>query len=209
VRTIVLDGYNVIHRSPMFQPDERKDLAAAREKLVNLLSWAVGSEGDATFVLVFDGADVGQAARRAAGSSGRVDVRFSKPPQTADDLIKSLVEEWEETRSDVTVVTSDLEVAQHARTHGATVVLSDLFAASLFREKVEQRIKDATARSEPRAAGGAKGAKAAKGAKTRGRGTAASPTAEGSDAETKPGMTKKERDEWLRLFEEQRKETEH
>jgi predicted RNA-binding protein with PIN domain len=204
VRTIILDGYNVIHRSPAFTPEERKDLAAARAKLVNLLSWAVGSEGDATFVLVFDGADVGAAARHSAGG-GRVDVRFSKPPQSADDLIKALVEEWADAR-DVTVVTSDLDVAQHARTNDAKVVLSDLFAASLFRERVEERLKEAVARSGPRR-GGAKPPKRVGGAKTRGRGAAGSPTAEGSDAETKPGMTRKERDEWLRLFDEQREDS--
>ena len=203
MRTILLDGYNVIHRSPAFDPKDLGDLAAAREKLVNLLSWAMGSEGDASFVLVFDGANVGAAARRSAGSGGRVDVRFSKPPQTADDLIKALVEEWSDSR-DVTVVTSDLEVAQHARTHGASVVLSDLFGASLFRERMETKIQEAAERSAVRP-----GAKRAGGAKKRGRGTAASPTAEGSDAETKPGMTKKEREEWLKLFDEQREENEY
>jgi predicted RNA-binding protein with PIN domain len=200
MRTIILDGYNVIHRSPAFDPKDLEDLAGAREKLVNLLSWALGSEGDASFVLVFDGANVGAAARQSAGSGGRVDVRFSKPPQTADDVIKALVEEWSPTRS-VTVVTSDLDVAQHARAHDATVVLSDLFGASLFRERVEKKLQDAVQRSAVRP-----GAKRSGGAKKRGRGTAASPTAEGSDAETKPGMTKKEREEWLRLFDEQREE---
>ncbi len=203
MRTIILDGYNVIHRSPAFDDDERKDMAAAREKLINILSWAIGSEGDAKFVIVFDGADVGQAARRSAGTSGRVDVRFSKPPQSADDLIKALVDEWADSRP-VTVVTSDIDVAQYARMQDATVVLSDLFGASLFRERVEERIQGAIQRS-----GARPDAKRAGGAKKRGRGTAASPTAEGSDAEKKPGMTKKERDEWLKLFDEQREDMEN
>jgi len=81
-RTIILDGYNVILRSPAFQPDERRDLAMAREKLVNLLSWALGTAGSVEFVVVFDGADVAPPHRKAAKVSGsaRVDVRFSKPP---------------------------------------------------------------------------------------------------------------------------------
>jgi len=33
VRTIILDGYNVILRSPAFRPDERRDLAQARERV--------------------------------------------------------------------------------------------------------------------------------------------------------------------------------
>jgi predicted RNA-binding protein with PIN domain len=203
VRTIILDGYNVIHRSPAFTPEERKNLAGARTKLENLLSWAVGSSGDADFVLVFDGANVGAAERRNAGSGGRVEVRFSKPPQSADDVIKALVDEWADKRP-VTVVTSDLDVAQYAHKHDATVVLSDLFGASLFRERVEERIRDAVTQS-----GSKPGAKRAGGSKVRGRGTPGSPTAEGSDAEKKPGMTKKERAEWMRLFDEQREDEGH
>jgi hypothetical protein len=91
-------------------------------------------------------------------------------------------------------VTSDLEIARHARAQGANVVLSDLFAASLFKERVEERLKDAL------------GSKGSKGGGERATG---SPTAEGSDAETKPGnVSKREREEWLKLFEDQRKEEE-
>ena len=195
MRTIILDGYNVILRSPAFRPDDRRDLAAARDKLVNLLSWAVGAHGEARFVLVFDGADVPGRPRRATTGvrdpegARRVDVRYSTPPQKADDLIRALVEEHEENEDEVTVVTSDLEVAQHARTHGATIVFSDFFAASLFEDK------KVAAKANVRGAGGGAAAKPG------------SPTAEGSDAETKPeGMSKKQAAEWLRLFEQQRAE---
>jgi predicted RNA-binding protein with PIN domain len=194
MRTIILDGYNVILRSPAFRPDESRDLAAARDKLENLLAWSVGSEGEAKFVLVFDGAAVPAGESRRASKSGRVEVRFSKPPQKADDLIRTLVEEWIDRPGGVTVVTSDLEIARHARAQGANVVLSDLFAASLFKERVEERLKDAL------------GSKGSKGGGERATG---SPTAEGSDAETKPGnVSKREREEWLKLFEDQRKEEE-
>jgi predicted RNA-binding protein with PIN domain len=197
MRTIILDGYNVILRSPAFRPDERRDLEAAREKLVNLLSWAVGTQGEARFVLVFDGADAaGQPKRRTAGvrdasGKGRVDVRFSTPPQKADDLIRELVDAMADDEIPVTVVTSDLEVARDARAKGATIVFSDLFAASLFEDPALK----AKATAKAKAAGS--GAKPG------------SPTAEGSDAEAKPeGLSKKQAAEWLRLFEEQRKNEE-
>ena len=194
MRTIILDGYNVLLRSPAFRPDERRDLAAARDKLVNLLSWAVGTQGEVRFLLVFDGADVpGQPRRKTTGvrdaeGGGRVDVRYSTPPQKADDLIRTLVEELVENERDVTVVTSDAEVLRHAQSQGASLVLADLFAASLFEDK----------------AVGAKARVSVKrGAAPRGGGTSGSPTAEGSDAETKPGgMSKKQAAEWLRMFEE-------
>jgi len=177
-RTIVIDGYNLILRSPAFRPDDRRDLAAARDKLVNLLSWAVGS-GEARFIVVFDGAESTFGPPVNSGS-GRVQVRFSKPPQNADGLIRELVEEMAE-RGDraVTVVTADLEVASHARACGATVVLADLFAASLFPERVAEDV--ARRKSESEAVG----------------------------ASDKPlGFSKKDMQEWMRLFSQQRTEEE-
>lgn len=174
-RTVVIDGYNLILRSPAFRPDDRRDLASARDKLVNLLSWAVG-RGDVDFVVVFDGAETGLGPARS-GRSGRVSVVFSNPPRSADDVIKETVEKLADEGRAVTVVTSDLEVAQHARTHGATVALSDLFAASLFPERVAEDV------ARQRAA------------------------AEGGEAGDKPlGFSKKDMKEWMKMFSEQRKE---
>jgi len=87
-RLVVVDGYNLILRSPALRPGPARTLREAREKLVNLLSWAVGS-GDARFLVVFDGADEGGAVE----GGGRVEVRYARPPQKADDLIRSLVED--------------------------------------------------------------------------------------------------------------------
>jgi predicted RNA-binding protein with PIN domain len=126
-RLIIVDGYNVIHRSPVLRPGPERTLREAREKLVNLLSWAVGT-GDAHFLVVFDGAgDVSSDERE-----GRVEVRYSRPPKKADDVIRELVEVQLEKVERVTVVTADLEVARHARAMGADVSLSDLFLASVL-----------------------------------------------------------------------------
>ena len=174
-RVVVVDGYNLILRSPAFRPDDRRDLAAARDKLVNLLSWAVG-RGEAEFVVVFDGAEAGFGPARMA-KSGRVTVRFSTPPEKADDLIRELVEDYADHEVPVTVVTSDLEVASHARACGAAVALSDLFAASLFPERVAEEA-----------------------ARQRGGGPS-----EGEGGEKPLGFSKKQMEEWLRLFSEQRR----
>jgi predicted RNA-binding protein with PIN domain len=176
-RTIVIDGYNLILRSPVFRPDDRRDLAAARDKLVNLLSWAVG-QGEVEFILVFDGAETGLSPARPS-KSGRITVRFSTPPQSADQLIEEIVEQLEDRGRAVTVVTSDLEVARHARTHGASVALSDLFAASLFPERVAEDL------ARQRAA------------------------ASGESGADKPlGFSKKDMKEWLEMFSRQKKEEE-
>lgn len=127
-RLIVVDAYNVIHRSPDLRPGPERSLEEAREKLVNLLSWTVGA-GDARFLLVFDGAEGGGDLHTG---SARVQVRWSRPPAKADDLIRSIVETEVEKGRAVTVVTADLEVARHARAMGATLALSDLFLASVL-----------------------------------------------------------------------------
>ena len=126
-RLILVDGYNVILRSPSLKPGPERTLRESREKLVNLLSWAVGA-GDARFLVVFDGSE----QRGDDERGGRVEVLFSRPPSKADDLIRALVEKWMDRVERVTVVTSDLEVARHARAMGADIALADLFLASVM-----------------------------------------------------------------------------
>ena len=121
---IVVDGYNVILLSPELKPGPNRTLREARDKLVNLLSWVIP---EARFLVVFDGAHLtGQPERQ-----GRVEIRYSKPPRKADDDIRDLVEDRVDRVERLTVVTSDLEVARHARAMGATVSLADLFLASV------------------------------------------------------------------------------
>ncbi len=202
MRTVILDGYNVILRSPAFRPDERQNLAMARDKLVNLLSWALGGTGQIEFIIVFDGADVAPQARKTvqSGGSTKVTVIFSQPPLKADDVIRTMVDEMGPRMSDLTVVTSDIEVARHARTKDATVVLSDLFAASLFKERVEEQLNEAIERGKTAQRGGKRKNKVAR---------TGSPTLEGSDAEAKPeGVSKKNAGEWMKLFGQQQHEAE-
>lgn len=131
-RLIVIDGYNLIHRTPQLRPDPISDGAAgrtlrdSREKLINLLTWMMGTS-PVHYLVVFDG-----SAERGIRDdrSGRVEVRFSRPPKTADHLIREIVEDQIERVESLTVVTADLEVARHARAMGADVALSDLFLAS-------------------------------------------------------------------------------
>lgn len=124
-RLIIIDGYNVILRAPELKPGPDRTLREAREKLLNLLSWAVGTP-EARFVVVFDGAEGGGRD----GRSGRVEIRYSRPPDKADDLIRRIVEEQMDRVDRITVVTSDLEVARHARAMGADISIADLFLAS-------------------------------------------------------------------------------
>ena len=124
-RLIIVDGYNVILGTPQLKPGEGRTLRESRAKLLNLLSWAF-APGGAHFIVVFDGAEGVTASER----EGRIEVRYSRPPLKADDVIRELVEDQVQKVERLTVVTSDLEVARHARAMGADIALADLFLAS-------------------------------------------------------------------------------
>jgi len=130
-RLVVVDGYNLILRTPALRPGEGRTLRESRAKLLSLLAWAV--DPGARFLVVFDGAEV----RGKDGMQGRVEVRYSKPPSKADDLIRALVVERTDRDEELTVVTSDIEVARHARALGADIILADLFVASLIGPQAE------------------------------------------------------------------------
>lgn len=131
---IVVDGYNLIHRTPALRPGPNRTLREARDKLSNLLAWAFGA-GDARFIVVFDGAQEGGGGGEG---QGRVEIRYSRPPETADDVIRRLVEERVDREDRLTVVTADLEVARHARAMGADIALSDLFLASALGAREDE-----------------------------------------------------------------------
>jgi len=124
-RLIVIDGYNLILRSPELKPGPDRTLRQSREKLLNLLAWLLGGS-EVRFLLVFDGAEGGSRDHH----SGRVEVRYSRPPEKADDLIRRIVEDQIDRVDRLSVVTADLEVARHARAVGADVSIADLFLAS-------------------------------------------------------------------------------
>lgn len=139
-RLIVIDGYNLIHRTPQLKPGDGRTLRQSREKLLNLLAWMMGGN-DARFLVVFDGA-AGAGSPNESEGSGRIEVRFSRPPQNADMLIREIVEDQVERVDHLTVVTADIEVAQHARAMGAKVSIADLFLAAALGQGKEVENED-------------------------------------------------------------------
>ena len=131
-RLVIVDGYNLILRTPELKPGPSRTLAASRSKLENLLEWVMGPE--ARFLVVYDGAD---GVDGSPGKGGRVEVMFSNPPESADDVIRTVVEKRIDRGEELTVVTSDAEVARHARAMGADIALADLFLASALGPRGE------------------------------------------------------------------------
>lgn len=120
---LIVDGYNVTKTGYPELP-----LADQRERLANQLA-ALASRTGAEVTVIFDGADV--LSVPVAGPRG-VRVLFSEPGVQADDVIRSLVAA-EPAGRPLVVATSDREVVESVRPHGAHPVSSGLLLARISR----------------------------------------------------------------------------
>jgi predicted RNA-binding protein with PIN domain len=119
----LIDGYNVIRRDPELAQHETRGLEDGRAALLKVVAGAARASGD-PFTVVFDG------ARRTGGvaAGGQVQVVFSRPPETADDVLRRLASEL---RSGGVVVSSDRAVRDAAERAGAAAVTAEEFLAAL------------------------------------------------------------------------------
>lgn len=106
---LIVDGYNMIGAWPELSKLAVSDLEAARDRLVDLLADYQGFSG-MKVIIVFDAHQVPGLGVKFKQS--RVDIRFTKAKETADECIERLVTELLHRRTTVFVATSDL-VEQH------------------------------------------------------------------------------------------------
>ena len=127
----LVDGYNVIRRDPDLAQHEARGLEDGRAALLKVIAGAARVSGD-PFTVVFDG------ARRGGGApaGGQVQVMFSRPPETADDVLRRLASEL---RSGAVVVSSDRAVRDAAERAGAVAVTTEQFLAALESETDDER----------------------------------------------------------------------
>jgi len=116
----LIDGYNVIRRDPDLRAKEAVSLETGRRALVHLVA-ALARRTRDDFTVVFDGARRGEAL----SGGGRVTVLFSRPPETADDVVIRLAARF---RAGAVVVTSDRRIAHAAERAQAGVVEAATFA---------------------------------------------------------------------------------
>ena len=121
----VIDGYNVIRRVPDLRRHEAESLEAGRRALVHLVIQVARTLPRDEFVIVFDGARRGDVAP----PTGRVRIVFSRPPETADDVVARLAR----SAAGSAVVTSDRAVQQAADRARAAVVDAETFVARAAR----------------------------------------------------------------------------
>jgi predicted RNA-binding protein with PIN domain len=131
----LIDGYNVIRGDPDLRGAEAQALAAGRTALLHRVA-AVAREMTDHFTVVFDGA----VRHGEAPGPAKLEVVFSRPPSTADDVLRRLAAQWKEA---AIVVSSDRAVQDGARRAGAVAVSAEAFLAALDRRDREPLDGDA------------------------------------------------------------------
>jgi predicted RNA-binding protein with PIN domain len=114
----IIDGNNLIGKIPSIKNLQRKNRQASREKLANLLG-RYFSKGRNMVTLHFDG-HVNETINVAG-----IKIKYSGS-KTADDKINP---------KNITVVTSDNNVAQFARVCSCQVIKSEDFSKKLFAHR--------------------------------------------------------------------------
>jgi len=120
----LIDGYNVLRRDADLRAREAESLEAGRVALLHLLAPIAHASGE-YFTVVFDGARRGQPP-----ASGQIAVVFSRPPESADDVLGRLARE---AGAGAVVVSSDRRVLDGGRRAGCAVVTAEQFLDAVRR----------------------------------------------------------------------------
>jgi predicted RNA-binding protein with PIN domain len=104
---VLVDGYNIIKNSPLFQPLEARNLEAARAALITQLDLRFRHTPHRVIV-VFDG----NGPREEVSHTKRIRIIFSRNGQTADSVIARLAAEAEQAGREVELYSDDREVRQ-------------------------------------------------------------------------------------------------
>jgi len=117
-RQVIVDGYNLIKRDPLLSALEQRSLETARQALIARLMSSYNLR-TCDITVVFDGSAVAPPAA-ATERWGRIKVVYSRPPQTADDVIRALVAAAKDP-SQVVVLSDDRELRDSVQTRGGVV----------------------------------------------------------------------------------------
>ena len=126
----IIDGFNLGHKLPAAAIWLKKsETERAIPIILNFIRAAL--PGTAKIIVVFDGkAGVFPAMSHPPG----IQVKFSRKPQTADDIIRKFIREETEPKN-WTVISSDNEIIYTARDMGAYVLSAKQFASQTNSKK--------------------------------------------------------------------------
>ncbi len=134
VEKILVDGYNLLYKDGALKNLAERSLESAREQLLASLVGYRTSEMEIT--VVFDG----QGAKSQRCAAPGVTVRFSRYPETADEVILEIIGK-ERRRGSLTVVTSDKKhIGRAARAEGVRWISSETFLRRLSRDRREKGV---------------------------------------------------------------------
>jgi len=118
----LIDGYNLIRRSPeLASREQQESLEAGRRALCHLLARTAQASED-QFTVVFDGAGAGGSG----GAAPRVRVIFSSARESADRVLVRMA-----AQGGGAVVSNDREVRREAARAGAIAITADEFLTRL------------------------------------------------------------------------------
>ena len=124
---IVIDGYNLIRQSKQFSALDQMDLQTGREALISALA-AYKKIKPYPITVVFDGHTAETGMPRRNQSRG-IRVRFSRPGELADTVIKRMASREKER---LLVVSSDLDIVTHVQSVGAAAISAAEFEDRLL-----------------------------------------------------------------------------
>ncbi|OIU72872.1 NYN domain-containing protein [Rossellomorea aquimaris] len=140
---LLVDGYNIIGAWPELNELKNKDLAAARDRLVEQMAEYQGYTGYRVIV-VFDAYYVQGIARKY--KNYKVEVLFTRENETADERIEKLAIELGNIKTQIHVATSDFTeqwaiFGQGALRKSARELLTEI---KVIEKKIERKVRKST-----------------------------------------------------------------
>ncbi|PFA64186.1 hypothetical protein CN378_15810 [Bacillus sp. AFS015802] len=140
---LLVDGYNIIGAWPELNELKQKDLAAARDLLVEQMAEYQGYTGYRVIV-VFDAYYVQGIARKY--KNYKVEVLFTRENETADERIEKLAIELSNIKTQIHVATSDFTeqwaiFGQGALRKSARELLTEV---KVIEKKIERKVRNSS-----------------------------------------------------------------
>ena len=140
---IIIDGYNMIRQSPGLRDLDRMDIQQGREALIDWLA-VYKRIRPHKITVIFDGSNAPALSARRDFIKG-IAIRFSRGGETADAVIKRMARQEKE---QALVVSSDREIVETAKSHGAAAISSPEFEEKLVMAE-QMRTNGVTLNEDP------------------------------------------------------------